>query len=119
MQPPAERNTASLEGCPPRRERAPVQPRCTTGDGPPRKQIVLLGASIRPAAQSARRAGLSVTGIDLFGDTDTVAACDRYLAIDAERNSDEIFRACRGIPVIQVGGLHAHDWLTRRLSAWG
>jgi uncharacterized protein len=69
-----------------------------SGLAPP---IVLIGASVRAAAQSARRAGFRVTGVDLFGDVDTLAACEQHRLL-SEITAQEL----RTAPlVLQVGGL--------------
>lgn len=80
-------------------------------------RVLLVAASVRWAAQSARRGGRSVIGMDLFGDTDTLAACERFelisedLAVDPvglRVRIDEIARAEKAIPLI-AGGLRASD----------
>ncbi|SRR6056297_1569050 len=43
--------------------------------------VILYGASVRSAAQSAVRGGYAVHGIDLFGDRDTLAACRTFTRI--------------------------------------
>ncbi|GAA5505699.1 ATP-grasp domain-containing protein [Novipirellula caenicola] len=43
-----------------------------------RPNLTLVGASVRAAAQSAARAGLSVVGFDLFGDSDCRSVCDQF-----------------------------------------
>ena len=45
---------------------------------PPIQRLILHGASVRAAAQSAQAAGFAVFGIDLFGDTDALAACQKF-----------------------------------------
>ncbi len=42
------------------------------------RSILLVGASVRWAAQSAAAGGYRVAGMDLFGDLDTRAACARF-----------------------------------------
>jgi predicted ATP-grasp superfamily ATP-dependent carboligase len=98
MQPPAKLNIKPTSGC------------------SAEKRIVLVGATVRSAAQSARRAGFSVTGVDLFGDTDALQACRRHFVLDRENDTDQVAQACKGIPVMRVGGLHSHHSLVRRLS---
>ena len=44
--------------------------------------VTLVGASVRSAAQSARRAGYCVIGIDRFGDVDTRQCCDQFATFD-------------------------------------
>jgi predicted ATP-grasp superfamily ATP-dependent carboligase len=67
--------------------------------------LILLGASVRAAAQSARRAGISVIGVDLFGDTDTIAACDRFVRLEAIGDLPGLLSSLPPAPVMQVGGL--------------
>lgn len=76
---------------------------------------MIVGASVRSAAQSARRAGFLVTGVDLFGDTDTLDACARYLPIAAAGDVEAIVRVCRDTAWLQVGGLHDQGGLLARL----
>lgn len=44
--------------------------------------LLILGASVRAAAQSARRAQIPVMGIDLFGDADLLATCPSIVTSD-------------------------------------
>lgn len=73
--------------------------------------IILLGASVRAAAQSARRGGFSVLGVDLFGDSDTLRACDRHELLDRSWQNEAIakhianFPVTTNLPIIRVGGL--------------
>lgn len=97
MQPPAELNLHWLHG------------------GASEKQIALVGASVRAAAQSAQRAGFCVTGIDLFGDADTLQACRRHCLIK-DNQYDRLAQLCAGIPLLQVGGLVSHQPLIQRLQ---
>ncbi len=73
--------------------------------------IALVGASIRAASQSARRGGFSVLGADLFGDLDTLEACDYHELLDRSRQN-ELFAKhftnppiTTNLPIIRVGGL--------------
>jgi len=98
-----------------------MQPPAEFNDKPPcccpsEKRIVLVGASVRAAAQSAARAGFCVTGIDLFGDTDTQEACHRLFLVKQEDDVQRIVQACSGVGVMRVGGLSSHDVLIRRLA---
>ncbi|MFK8112340.1 MAG: ATP-grasp domain-containing protein [Rubripirellula sp.] len=70
-------------------------------------RIVLVGASVRAAAESAKRAGYTVIGIDLFGDTDTLAACDQHFFLSSDFR-EQIQAACLNTPVLQVSGLSNH-----------
>ncbi len=78
--------------------------------------VVLIGATVRSAAQSAQRAGFQVTGLDLFGDVDTRAACHRHFELARQFDLPAILRACRGLPLIRVGGLQSHASLFRQLA---
>lgn len=104
MQPPAPRNRQTGCAC------------------PAEKRVVLVGASVRAAAQSASRAGFCVTGIDLFGDSDTREACHCYyqgsLAEEAGPGKTTVsgqsplaqqIKSCRGAPAVVVGGLRPTD----------
>lgn len=119
MQPPAPRNRPSRCSC--------------TAEN----QIVLMGASVRAAAQSASRAGFCVTGIDLFCDSDTEAACHQLFAVPGLGHSkagfanagdgdpgafgrvglERVIHACRGVRLVEVGGLSAGNLLSQRLSS--
>ena len=72
-------------------------------------EVILVGASVRSAAESARRAGKRVIGIDLFGDTDTLAACDQHLCLRSIWQENSASAADIGrlpdVPVLVVGGL--------------
>lgn len=72
-------------------------------------RVILYGASVRAAAQSARRAGLAVHGIDLFGDTDARAACERFHRLnDALQLSAAVAQAQEAwakAPVVRVGDM--------------
>ncbi|MDG2222282.1 MAG: ATP-grasp domain-containing protein [Rubripirellula sp.] len=77
-----------------------------------RPPLVLIGASVRAAAQSARRGGYRVIGIDLFGDTDTRELCDEFYLLSPgiqqmprPELGDRVLAAIRGLPILPVGGL--------------
>jgi predicted ATP-grasp superfamily ATP-dependent carboligase len=85
--------------------------------------IVILGASVRGAAQSAIRAGMSPYGIDLFADEDLRAVCP---ANRIDRYPSEFLRALAAapqVPWIYTGGLESYPRLLARLAAvcplWG
>ncbi|MCK6426234.1 MAG: ATP-grasp domain-containing protein [Burkholderiaceae bacterium] len=50
--------------------------------------IVLIGLSVRAAAEAARRDGWQVLGLDAFGDADTRAACHRWARVTPIRAAD-------------------------------
>lgn len=84
-----------------------------TGTQPPQRggtsvrRLVLLGASVRSAAESARRGGFHVTGIDQFGDVDTQQACDRFFQLPPRGETLPVgmLPHCRGRELLYVGGL--------------
>ena len=72
--------------------------------------VVLIGASIRAAAQSANRAGFRVLGIDHFGDVDTRQACQEFWILNEFQTNPELISRLRTFPHFVVGGLNpAHD----------
>lgn len=75
--------------------------------------LVVIGASVRAAAESACLAGYRVVGMDHFGDLDTIAACEKYISIgDAESQTamDYLAALPTGTPILRVGGME-HDIL--------
>ena len=92
MQPPADSN----------RPRKDVESSART--------VVLIGASIRSAAQSAQRAGFQVLGIDHFGDVDTRQACREFWILNEFVTNPDAIRRFQKFPHFVVGGLNsAHD----------
>jgi len=84
--------------------------------------VLLVGASIRWAAQSATAAGLDVWGIDRFGDRDTVAACRQFRHWRKGVSLREVsanFPGVAGLPIICVGGIAEADGEVERLIATG
>lgn len=78
--------------------------------------LLLVGASVRWAAQSAKKAGFHVIGMDLFGDTDTLSACDVFYRISPEVAA-KTERLQQKIEAI--ADLHqARPWLVGGLSAF-
>lgn len=104
MQPPAETNWPT--------NRTEIAPRT----------VVLIGASIRSAAQSAQLAGFQVVGIDQFGDLDTREACQHFWKLDEFSSNPEFLTHCKRFPVLTVGGLNSHrdlvESLERDCAAW-
>ncbi len=78
--------------------------------------IILVGSSIRSAAQSAVRGGYRVIGIDLFGDADTRAVCDQFARLDDVGAVAKVWEQHPATPVIQVSGLSS---VAARLSHLG
>jgi len=80
--------------------------------------VVLIGASIRSAAQSAKRAGFQVLGIDHFGDVDTRQACREFWILNEFATNPELISRLRKFPHFVVGGLNAaHDLTGLRLTS--
>ena len=80
----------------------------------PASPLILVGASVRAAAESARRAGYRVHGIDLFGDRDTRAACSGYRSV-----SDLLSAREPQLPegdVVLVGGLRLENEILQKLG---
>lgn len=89
---------------------------------------------MRAAAQSAARAGFCVTGMDLFGDRDTLAACHQHLFIatasavnasqtgshpETEMALSKFAGAEKTVPIVEVGGLHGGGQnAAESLSQW-
>ncbi|MGI9467484.1 MAG: ATP-grasp domain-containing protein [Rubripirellula sp.] len=69
--------------------------------------VVLIGASIRSAAQSANRAGFRVLGIDHFGDIDTRQACQEFWILNEFVTNPEAIRRFQKFPHFVVGGLNS------------
>ena len=68
--------------------------------------VVLIGASIRSAAQSAKRAGFRVLGIDHFGDVDTRQACQEFWILKEFQTKPALIRRLQKFPHFVVGGLN-------------
>ena len=60
-------------------------------------RVLILGASARAAAASARRAGLDPFAIDLFADADTEQICD-CLRCPPDRYPEGLFELARQAP---------------------
>lgn len=88
-------------------------------------RVVILGASVRAAAHSSRRAGLCPWGIDLFADRD-LAALGPSIRADAGSYPAGLFRAASEAPAgpwFYTGALENHpdliDDLASRRPLWG
>ncbi len=85
-------------------------------DVPESRPLILIGASTRAAAQSARRAGFEPFCVDQFADEDlracaTVLPCDRF--------PDDLLRTLDSAPQAEwlyTGGLENHPALVEQLS---
>ena len=83
------------------------------------RPLILIGASVRAATQSAVRAGFRVTAIDLFGDVDTRAVCHTYVALDksAPLVVKNLSREDQATRLMIVGGLDREAELVGELTA--
>jgi predicted ATP-grasp superfamily ATP-dependent carboligase len=87
------------------------------------RNLLIVGASARAAAQSAHRAGFAVTAIDLFADAD-LAACARAIRCDDyPRGLLALSREAPPGPWMYTGGLENHPNVVSAISAerplWG
>ncbi|HET6572522.1 MAG TPA: ATP-grasp domain-containing protein, partial [Fimbriiglobus sp.] len=88
-------------------------------------RVLILGASARAAAASARRAGLEPFAIDLFADADTEQICD-CLRCPPDRYPEGLFELAKQappMPWMYTGGLENYPELIAELSRerelWG
>lgn len=87
--------------------------------------VLIVGASVRAAAASARRAGLRPHGIDLFADWDTrvLGPCRRIAAERYPAGIVELSRLEPAGPWLYTGALENHPELLERLARvrplWG
>ena len=81
-----------------------------------RSSLLILGASVRAAAQSARRAGWQPIGGDLFGDADLTAICPAYVARRSPPDLASIATPAPPGPWLYTGGLENHPSLVARIS---
>lgn len=82
-------------------------------------QLLIMGASVRAAAQAAVRAGLQVVGSDLFGDEDLVSVGPHW---KIKRYPGEFLRVIsnlQGLPWMYTGGLENYPTLVDRFAAHG
>ncbi len=89
------------------------------------ERVLILGASARAAAASARRAGLDPFAIDLFADRDTKQICE-VLRCPFEDYPEGLFRLARTappMPWMYTGGLENYPELVGELAKerelWG
>ncbi len=87
--------------------------------------ILIVGASARAAAQSARRAGLTPAAIDLFADSDlaAIAATHRVDLQDYPQGLPQAARSFPPGPFLYTGGLENHPdvlaAIARERPLWG
>ncbi|TWU56606.1 ATP-grasp domain protein [Rubripirellula tenax] len=82
------------------------------------RTIIMVGASVRAAAQSARRAGFTVIGIDQFGDWDARNACDEFVDLEDREGVDAALSRHPDALVVPVGGISDLErWLDRHPQA--
>lgn len=92
---------------------------------PTSDRVILIGASVRAAAFSALRAGLTPWCVDLFADADLCAVADaRAISFaDYPRAFLDALTAAPPGPVIYTGGLENHPQLIEEIAAkrslWG
>jgi predicted ATP-grasp superfamily ATP-dependent carboligase len=85
--------------------------------------LIILGASARAAAFSARRAGFLPVCGDLFADADLQGCCPAYATADYPAGLADIALAARAGPWMYTGGLENYPSLVGRISKhrqlWG
>ena len=72
--------------------------------------IILLGASVRAAGQSARRAKLNVIGVDQFHDVDSAEACQKFYRIAGVSDCRRLAHSIEPSNLIVCGGV-SDDWV--------
>ena len=80
-------------------------------------RLVIFGASVRAACQSAARAGFQVLGADLFADTDSRAAGNIHVVTDYPHEFEQLGRDLPDAPWMYTGGLENYPMLVERISA--
>lgn len=88
------------------------------------RPIVIVGASTRAAAQSARKAGFAPYCCDMFGDTDLQAIAERIVvATNCPKGIPEIVAEFPAAPWLYVGAIENSPQLVSEISAtrelWG
>lgn len=89
----------------------------------PRPSLILLGASVRAAAQSACRAGYAPYGVDLFADEDLRRLAATQVCTDYPNGLVPLLEAAPQAPWLYTGALENHPGLIERLAGarplWG
>jgi uncharacterized protein len=83
-------------------------------------RILIIGASVRSAAASARRAGWDPVGVDLFADQDTRRICECWKC-PIDEYPDGLFQLARTLPpmpFLYTGGLENFPELVGELAAY-
>jgi predicted ATP-grasp superfamily ATP-dependent carboligase len=90
---------------------------------PDSRNLLIVGASARAAAQSAHRAGFTVTAIDLFADADLAACAQAIRCDDYPRGLFGLSRQAPPGPWLYTGGLENQRKVVAAISAqrplWG
>ncbi len=85
--------------------------------------VLVVGASVRSAVQSAVRAGLRPWAVDLFGDEDTRESAKAYRKISSYREIPAVIADWPIMPWLMTGALENYPRLIERLSRirphWG
>ena len=84
--------------------------------------VVLVGASVRAMASSARAAGWQVIGIDLFGDVDLASSAKAIHVISFEEypgGIESTLKRYGGLPVCYTGSLENNPELLERIAERG
>lgn len=82
-------------------------------------RVLLIGASVRAASQSAVRAGWGAVASDMFGDSDLRAIAE-FVPIGSYPNDFAAVVAERDLPVIYTGGLENYPELLSQIpQLWG
>lgn len=83
------------------------------------RRLLIVGASVRAAAQSARRGGFEVSAIDLFGDADLTAVANHVQSTHYPRDLARLAGALPPMPWLYTGGLENHPRAVAALSTHG
>lgn len=81
-------------------------------------EVLIIGACVRPAAFSARRAGFSPIACDLFGDLDLRACCPSEVVRRYPGGFVTFARRAAPLPWIYTGGLENYPRVVDRISQW-
>lgn len=80
------------------------------------RNVIIVGASVRAAAESLRRAGLSPWCIDLFADTDLIEIAPTLAVARLDRQLVRLLARLPLAPWMYTGGLENRPRLVTRLS---